>query len=97
MLSAELQRRGGAHSTAGGVGAANVETVATFNVSKASLQLQVDASTRATRRVRDQHASFPPNDWAPNCSGDPRYVFYSETLWKIVLVPSIIFPGGAES
>ena len=59
MLSAELQRRGGAHSTAGGVGAADVETVATFNVSKASLQLQVDASTRATRRVRDQHASFP--------------------------------------
>ena len=36
----------------------DIEQISTFSAHNTSLQLQVDASTRATRRVRDQHGSF---------------------------------------
>ena len=58
VISTELQRRG-ATSLSFHRNSSDVETVATFSVANASLQLQVDASTRATKRVRGECAAQP--------------------------------------
>ena len=57
LASSAVLRQGGGRA-AYPAGSSKVEQIASFTAHNTSLQLQVDASTRATRRVRDQHASF---------------------------------------
>ena len=51
-----MQRGGGGSSYP--TGSPAIEQITSFTAYNTSLQLQVDGSTRATRRVRDQHGSF---------------------------------------
>lgn len=57
IASSDIQRNGGGSSSYPN-SSPDIEQISTFSAHNTSLQLQVDASTRATRRVRDQHASF---------------------------------------
>jgi hypothetical protein len=57
LVSTDVQLGGGGQGSYP-ANSPEIAQIASFTARNTSLQLQVDASTRATRRIRDQHGSF---------------------------------------